>query len=132
MVASTMFRQYLRYVLQLLLLCTVGLFLVYLVAISLNAWWLSRTQELLGKHLNFPYLSPNVAQRFDKADKYFDFPLSEDLALAVSLPLTISTYRRRCTRSEHHGVTGEVRLCCILSTYECSVYHRCGYSGVLH
>ena len=85
--AGNVFRQCVRYVLQLLLLVTVGLFLVYLSAISLNAWWLSRAQELLGEHLNFPYLSPYVAKRFDKADKYFAFPLSEDLALAVSLPL---------------------------------------------
>ena len=91
MVARNICRQCFRYVLQLLLLCTVGLFLVYLSAVSLNAWWLSRAQESLGEHLNFPYLSPYVAKRFDKADKYFVFPLSEDLALAVGLPLSSFT-----------------------------------------
>ncbi len=88
MAARSVCRQCFRYVLQLLLLCTVGLFLVYLSAISLDAWWYSRAQQALGEHLNFPYLSPYVAKRFDKADKYFAFPLSEDLALAVSVSLS--------------------------------------------
>ena len=82
--------QFSRCVLQLLLLCTSGLFLVYLSAISLNAWWYSRAQRSLGEHLHFPFLTPTVAKRFDKADKYFAFPLSEDLALAVSMPLSVS------------------------------------------
>ncbi len=86
MAATDIFRQCLRRVLQLLLLCTVGFFFVYLSAISLNAWWMSRAQASLGNHLRFPYLSESVAKRSDKADKFFDFPLSEDLALAVSLP----------------------------------------------
>jgi len=86
MAARDIFRHCLRCVLQLLLLCAVGLFFVYLSAISLNVWWMSRAQASLGRHLRFPYLSESVAKRFDKADKFFDFPLSEDLALAVSMP----------------------------------------------
>ena len=88
--ARNAFIQFSRCILQLLLLCTSGLFLVYLSAISLDAWWLSRAQKALGEHLHFPFLSPYVAKRFDKADKYFAFPLSEDLALAVSLPLSLT------------------------------------------
>ena len=88
MMATNTIRLCSRFVLQLLLLCTVGLFFVYLSAISLNGWWDSRAQETRGERRNFPYLSPYVAKRFDKADKYFVFPLSEDLALAVCLPLS--------------------------------------------
>lgn len=116
MVARNIFRQCLRYVLQLLLLCTVGLFFVYLSAISLNAWWLSRVQKALGKHLSFPYLSPYVAKRFDKADKYFEFPLSEDLALAVSLPLSLVTKRQFLIDCDTHGLTVIVPVCCNQST----------------
>lgn len=81
------FRQCLRRVLQLLLCCTVALFFVYLSAISLSAWWLSSTQGALGRHLNSPYLSAYVAKRFDKADKFFVFPLPQDLAVAVRVSL---------------------------------------------
>ena len=71
-------------VLQLLLSCTVVLFFAYLSAISLSAWWLSHAESALGHSLRFPYLTEYVAKRFDKADKFFEVPLSEDLSLAVS------------------------------------------------
>lgn len=47
-------------------------------------------------------MSERVAKRFDKADKFFDFPLSEDLSLAVSvlssarLGLDIDTHETSC------------------------------------
>ena len=81
--------QCLRRGLQLLLCCTVALFFVYLSAISLSAWWLSSAQGALGGHLNFPYLSAYVAKRFDKADKFFAFPLPQDLAVAVRAGLLV-------------------------------------------
>lgn len=81
------FRQCLRRVLQLLLFSTVAFFFVYLSAISLSAWWLSSAQGALGSHLEFPYLSAYVGKRFDKADKFFVFPLPQDLAVAVRASL---------------------------------------------
>ena len=79
-----------RCVLQLLLLCTVGLFLVSLSAVSLTAWWDSHALDVLGKHLKFPYLSSFVSRHSDEAKKFFFVSLSEALALAVSLPLLAS------------------------------------------
>ena len=79
-----MLRSCLSVVLQLLLSCTVVLFFAYLSAISLSAWWLSHAESALGHSLRFPYLTEYVAKRFDKADKFFEVPLSEDLSLAVS------------------------------------------------
>ena len=84
-------RSCLSVVLQLFLSCTVVLFFAYLSAISLSAWWLSHAESTLGHSLRFPYLSEYVAKRFDKADKFFEVPLSEDLSLAVSaLPSVLS------------------------------------------
>ena len=86
---GTMLRSCLSVVLQLLLSCTVVLFFAYLSAISLSAWWLSHAESALGHSLRFPYLTEYVAKRFDKADKFFEVPLSEDLSLAVSALLPV-------------------------------------------
>ena len=84
-----MMRSCLSVVLQLLLSCTVVLFFAYLSAISLSVWWLSHAESALGHSLRFPYLTEYVAKRFDKADKFFEVPLSEDLSLAVSALLPV-------------------------------------------
>ena len=124
--AGAMMRSCLSFVLQLLLSCTVVLFFAYLSAISLSAWWLSHAESALGHSLRFAYLTEYVAKCFDKADKFFEVPLSEDLSLAVSVPfLVLSALTALFTVKSCLKKQFDARL-------PASVPCRSGSSGVSH
>ena len=121
-----MMRSCLSVVLQLLLSCTVVLFFAYLSAISLSAWWLSHAESALGHSLRFPYLTEYVAKRFDKADKFFEVPLSQDLSLAVSALLPVPSVLpapRNLMNSLHKQFDARITA---------AVPCRSGSSGVSH
>ena len=106
---AAIIRSCLSVVLQLLLSFTVVLFIAYLSAISLSAWWLSHAESALGHSLRFPYLTEYVAKRFDKADKFFEVPLSEDLSLAVSALLLVLSVPAPTSASCCHKQQFDVR-----------------------